>query len=114
MIQLLDVLLPDQLLERVRRNIVDSIRELQRQPFSSAKILSGSDGTGVLLLDGVPTPVAHGLGRIPSWVGVSCIRGAAGIGRVDEIRDGSVDRTRYVLLTAIGYGAPIRADLAVL
>ncbi|HSN26169.1 MAG TPA: hypothetical protein VLT45_07780 [Kofleriaceae bacterium] len=93
--------------ERIRRNIYDAVRELQLLPAASARRIEG-----VELVDGKPTPIAHGLGR-RAFVTPSPPRGAAAAGRIDEIRDGSYNPAEYVVLKATGYGATITVDLEV-
>jgi hypothetical protein len=109
MIQLLTIALKDEILERVRRNFVEAIAELQRLPFSLARVLMDRR-----LADGVVTPIAHGLGRVPLLVLTSPVRGAASSGRLEEVRDGSFDRTKYIALKATGYGNAVSLDVVVL
>jgi hypothetical protein len=107
-IALLAITLKDELLERVRSNMARAIAELQQLPLSRARVL-----TGIALLNGVSTPIAHGLGR-PVTVLVSPVRGATSTGLVEEIRDGSHDRSKYVVLKASGYATTVTVDLVVL
>jgi hypothetical protein len=100
--------LADPALERVRQEHADAITELQRAPLAEAHVVEN-----VRLADGVPTPVAHWLGRLPIYVRESCPRGASSTGRVDEIRTGSHDRSKYVVLQASGWGATIVVDVMV-
>lgn len=109
MISLLPVKLADELAERVRRNHHDAIVELQRLPLAIAKVLADKE-----LADGNVTLVAHGLGRVPSFILCSPPRGAVAAGRIDESRDGTFDRTKYIGLRAVGYGASIKVDVLVL
>lgn len=106
MIALLAAVLPDELLERVRSNIVGAIAELQRIRIVRAAVLED-----VELADGVEMQVSHTLGR-RALVFVSAVRGATTTGRIDEIRD-EVDRTKFVKLKASGFGATITVDLLV-
>jgi hypothetical protein len=106
-ITLLPIKLADTDAERVRRTHHDAITELQQLRMTGARLLEG-----VELEDGVPTLVAHGLGRRVA-VFPSAIRGASSSGRIDEIRDG-VDFKKFVKLEANGYGATITVDLWVL
>ncbi len=92
-------------LERIRRNLVDVARELQGQ--RTVRIIAD-----VELADGVPTPVAHRLGR-RAFVFPSPVRGASTSGRIEEIRDGSHDPNQYVVLEANGFGATVTIDLEV-
>ena len=94
--------------EQVRRSHHDAIAEIQKQPASGLKAI-----TGVALPDGATVRVAHGLGRAPTFVGASIPRGAATAGLLVEVRDG-IDRTKYVALVATGWGATITVDLEVL
>lgn len=106
--QLLSVQLTDQTAERVRLSHAEAIREQQQTPFAGAKIIKDR-----ALADGVVSSIAHGLGRTPQFVSVSCVRGPVTSGTVEEIRTG-VDRTQYVALKASGYGATVTVDVAVL
>jgi hypothetical protein len=105
----LDIRLDDHKSEQVRRSHHDAIVEQQGLPFSSARVISD-----VSLADGVVTPVSHGLGRLPLWVRESCVRGAASTGRIEEVRDGSVDRRKQIALKATGWGATVTVDVVVL
>ena len=91
-------------LERVRRNLVDAIRELQIGAFAQATTIKN-----VELADGVPTPVAHKLG-LPAFVVLSPPRGASTSGRITEVR-GTHNPAHYVVLQADGWGATITVDL---
>jgi len=104
-----DIKLESDAAERVRRSHAQAIKDLAALPSSSMKVIAD-----VQLLDGVPTPVAHTLGRAPTFVRESAPRGAASSGRIDEIRDGTVDRSVYVLLKATGWGATIIVDVQVM
>lgn len=105
--------LMDDVAEQVRRSHHDAIVQLQKLPMAGAAILSGTNGTGISLVDGVATPIAHGLGRAPLFVRESCPRGASSAGRVDEIRDGTQDRSKVIVLKATGWGATILIDVLV-
>ncbi len=109
MIQLLTTVIDErtkpQDLERIRRNQADAIRELQG--VRVARFIYD-----VVLEDGVPTPVAHGLGR-RVFVTPSPVRGAVTSGHISEIRDGSHSPSQYVVLEANGYGADVTVDLRV-
>jgi hypothetical protein len=100
--------LDDEKSEIVRREFERKIIELQRMTSASLEIIAN-----VVLADGVATPVAHNAGR-PVFVLVSPPRGASATGRTEEVRDGSQDRNKYVVLKATGWGATITVDLAVL
>ena len=67
------------------------------------------------LLDTADTVIAHGLGRLPRWIGVSCVRGYSTVtGQVVEVRSGTLDRRRFAVLRAEGFGADVTADILVL
>lgn len=107
MITLLAIRLVDEALERVRRNHHDAISELQRTKGVQARYV-----LDVELEDGIATPVFHGLGR-PAFATHAPPRGPSATGRIEEIRDGSYDRSKYVVLKATGYGATVTVDLEV-
>ena len=108
-VQALGVRLPDEDSERVRRNHDDRIAALEAMPAADLLVIAN-----VELADGVATPINHGLGRVPRTVKLSVPRGATAAGYVNEIRDGSVDRRKQVLLQADSYGATITVDIEVL
>lgn len=108
-VQAIGVRLADEDAERVRRNHDDRIAALERLPAADLVIVAN-----VTLADGVRTPVTHNLGRVPRSVKLGVPRGATAAGYVNEIRDGSVDRTKQVLLQADDYGATITLDVEVL
>ncbi len=95
-------------LERIRRNLATAVRELQRLWSATAKVAK----TDLVLADGIPTAIPHGLGR-KAFVWVSPPRGASSSGRIEEVRDGAYDPTKYVVIKATGYGGPITVDVAV-
>lgn len=101
--------LEDEASERVRREFDMKIRELQTLP---AALLTVTEG--IELKDATETPIAHGLSRKPRLVIVSPPRGATATGRIEEVRSGSYDRARVVVLKATGHGATITVDLGVL
>lgn len=105
----ISIQLSDQDAERVRRSHEEGIRELQSAPFASAMVVAS-----VSLASGIATTVPHRLGRAPTFVRESCPRGASSTGRVEEVRDGTVDRTKAVVLKATGWGATITVDVLVL
>jgi hypothetical protein len=77
--------------ERIRRDMVQAIRELQASPLASGKLM-----LDVELADGVEQPVFHGLGqRVHVFVSPS------GAITIDEI-DGAQDPRMYVVLKATG------------
>lgn len=94
--------------EICRREFERKIVELQQARMLSAVIVEN-----VKLADGVPTPIAHGLGR-PAIAFLSPVRGAVSNGRIDDVRNGTVDRRKYVNLTASGYGATVYVDVVLL
>jgi hypothetical protein len=94
--------------EVVRRLHDEALASLQSLPAAGLVVLPD-----VVLRDGIPTPIAHRLGRVPKWVGVSVVRGAVLSGHVDETREG-IDRSKFVHLTANGYGSTVTVDLVIL
>jgi hypothetical protein len=107
--QLPDATLDDDKADTARREAILAIRELQGLPAAGLVVKQN-----VTLANGVATPVAHGLGRVPLFVRESCVRGALSAGVVVETRDGAYPRDRYVTLTASGYGATVTVDLVLL
>jgi len=107
--RLVQTRLADPALERVRQDHAAAIGELQGLPCVALRVV-----TDVELADGIETPVAHGLGRPALWVRESAPRNASTTGRVDEIRTGSADRRKFVVLKATGFGATITVDVAVI
>ncbi len=95
--------------EAARRVTEECLREIQISPAAGARVIEN-----VVLADGIVTPVAHKLGRTPVWVKESCVRGAVATGRIEEVRDGSHDRTRVVALKATGFGGPITIEMLVM
>lgn len=95
--------------EQVRRVLVDKVIELQRVALDVPDVIAN-----VVLSDGAVTLIPHKLGRAPRWVRESCPRGALTTGRVEEVRSGGYDRSKYVALQATGWGAPITVDVAVM
>jgi hypothetical protein len=104
--QLLSLVLPDQLLERVRSNFVEVIRELQASLFVGGRLLKD-----VSLGDGVETPIAHGLGRAPQIVLTSPVRDPRLVGMIEELRSTGHDRSRFIVLKASGYDQAITVDV---
>jgi hypothetical protein len=102
----LSIALADEKAERCNRNHRERIDELQSLPLVGARLV-----IGVELADGVPTQIAHKLGRRKVGV-LSCVpRGAVSAGSISEV-DGQAPE-KYVTLQADGYGATIRVDLVV-
>ena len=100
--------LDDPDLERIRRELTAKIDELQK--LVSARMTVIEDKT---LADSVTTLVPHPLGRAPRFVACSPPRGASSTGRIEEIRDGTFDRSKYVALKATGWGATITTSVLV-
>ncbi len=108
MIALLPLKLKDEDAERVRRNHQDALAELQKLRAIGMKVLGTFD-----LQDGVATPIPHGMARaVFAWC--SPVRNAVSNGRLEEVRDGSYDRTKFIVLKATGFGATVSVDVAVL
>ncbi len=95
-------------LEKIRRNIVEAISELQKQPLAFARLI-----TDVELADGVDTPVPHGLGR-RARVLVSPVRSAVGSGRVEEVIGSTFSPMQFVVIRATGFGSTVTVDVAAL
>lgn len=104
--ELVDLALTDYDAERVRRSHHQAIKLLQKQPAATSI-------QNIVLEDGVITPIAHGLQRLPIHISVSPVRGAASAGLVQEIRTTSFDRAQYVVLEASDFGADVTVDLLV-
>ena len=102
----IDIVLDDPQLERLRLDTRDRIRELQALPRATSII-------NVSLADATTTPVPHGLGRKPIHVSISPPRGGSTAGWIGEVRDGTYDLTKFVVLVANGFGATITVDLMV-
>jgi hypothetical protein len=99
--------LEDQDAERVRIEHERKIVELQRMPAASARTIRD-----IALVDGVATPIAHGLG-VPAFATHTPPRGPTAAGWIEEVRDGSHDRKKYVVLQANSYGATVTIDVEV-
>ncbi len=106
--KVLDKQLADTTNDQVSRSHADAIRELQGLAVAQLRVISN-----VALVNGVATPIAHRLGRAPTMVIVSPARGAATAGAVIEPAGVAVDRTRFVILTATGFGATVNVDVTV-
>lgn len=100
--------LPDIDSERVRRELDAKIAQLQKLPAMGMAVVGSQS-----LPDSTLTLVPHPLGRAPSFVTCSPPRGASSTGRLEEIRDGSYDRKKFVGLKATGWGATITVDVLV-
>lgn len=101
--------LPDIDSERVRREHDAKITELQKLPATSLTVIAAQ-----ALADSVITLVGHPLGRPPAFVACSPPRGPSSSGRIEEIRDGSFDRTKFIALKATGWGATVTVDVVAL
>lgn len=102
--------LPDAKTDRAVRDHARVIGELAGKPAATMQVIAD-----VALEDGVETPIIHKLGRAPTWVRESCVRGAAATGRVEEIRTSTTySRSEYVILKATGFGATVTVDVAVM
>lgn len=100
--------LPDEDAERVRRNHEQRIAAQEARPEPVFV-------RDVVLVDKTPTTVSHKLGRIPRWVGISAVRGAATTGSIQDntLSTAGIDRTQSVVLKAIDWSATITVDLRV-
>ena len=98
--------------ETARRSTNERIDELQLVPF--LEII----GESVLFADGTEVTIRHQLGRAPTMVIVSPVRGATTSGRIVESTTYAsglpIDRSKYIVLVASGFGATVRAEVAVL
>ena len=106
---LANISLNDRDADRSRRDHAEAIAELQRLPAVGLRVIEG-----ISLADGIVTLVPHGLGRPALFVRESCPRGASTTGRVEEVRDGTHDRSKGVALKAAGWGATIIVDVLVM
>lgn len=105
----IDVELEDREAERVRRNFEERIKQLANRPAFSLEPLGE-----VTLVDGTDKVVEHKLGRLPTQIITSPVRGAVSTGRIEEMRDSARDRTKVIVLKATGWGATIKTDVTVL
>lgn len=98
--------LSDEKVDRVRRNQDERITELQRIP-----VLGGHLIRNISLEDAVNTHVFHGLGRRAS-VFLSPVRGdPSSTGRIEDATEVvEADRSKYVVLTASGWGTTVVVD----
>ena len=95
--------------EAMRREHHEAITALQDEVRAGV----GSTFQSITLTNGTLTPIAHGLGRVPSFVGVSVPRGAVAAGYINEVRNSAYDRKRVVVLQANNFGATITVDVEV-
>jgi hypothetical protein len=103
------VKLADPIAEQANRDHRERIDELQQQPAMSMKLIKD-----VALADGVATPIAHGLGRVPQFIKESAPRNPSTTGHIEEVRSSSYDRTKVIVLKATGWGATITVDVQVM
>jgi hypothetical protein len=95
--------------EVVRRDTEKAVAQLQGLPAAGMRVLADKS-----LTDGIATPIAHGLGRVPVIVIPSAPRNPSTSGRIEEVRSSAYDRTKYIVLEANGWGATITVDVLVL
>lgn len=91
------------------------IDELQVLPATDWVLL----GKNVQLPDSTLVTLRHPLGRAPKMIYVSPVRDSASTGRITEwdtvySNGEQVDRTKFIVLAAYGYGATVRVDVAVM
>ncbi len=99
----------DALLQQMWLAVREAITTLQRDAEAHRSIVIPA----VALPDATDITVAHKLGRAPVFVRESCVRGASTGGCVTEVRSSAIDRTKFIMLRAIDYGADIVADIEV-
>lgn len=89
------------------------LRDLERRlrAIESAPIVQGNFIKGVELANNTEVNVSHKLGRTPNGVLVTPVQGASTSGRIIEQRGTSVDRSRFVQLLAVGFGATVTVDV---
>jgi hypothetical protein len=98
--------LADAAAERVRKGTDKAMRELQAVPIVAGKLVRDIE-----LVDGVNTPVAHGLGaRACVFLSPPQMSGSATTGRIREVRDPSFDPRKYVVFRASGWSETIIVD----
>lgn len=103
--------------DRMLSSHAQAIETIQRSPAQQLRVIGN-----VVLADTANVYVPHGLGQQPIFVKASAPRGALGAGIVRDVTDGAVpglfntpvDRSRYVVLRADGYGATITVDILVM
>jgi hypothetical protein len=95
--------LDDPALEANRREQDEAIAELQ----GIARATTGVILVNVALEDGIDTPIAHGLGRMPKLIRHGIVRGAVTAGVISEV--GRTAET--VTLRADDFGATIRVEV---
>lgn len=100
--------------EKIRRNHDQRISELQALPAAAMTVIRN-----VSLPTGAAVAVAHGLGRAPLWVSESIVRGSTSAGAVSDLgsvdlNGNPIDRSKVVVLFALGFGVTITVDVAFL
>jgi hypothetical protein len=103
--------------DSAHRDHRERIDEIQQQPFVGARLIKA-----VELSDLVEVTIRHGLGKAPSWVGVSVPYAKSGsavtAGQIFESRDQyttgtPIDRSQFVVLVAHAFTATITVDVVV-
>lgn len=98
--------LVDGIAERVRRSHMACILELQAVP-----IVGGVLARGVALADGAIVPIGHSLGRQAAvWCSAPRCSSSATAGVLREVRDASIDPTKFCALSATGWGETVTVD----
>jgi len=100
--------------ESVRRNHEQRIKELQQLPAAMITIVRN-----VSLPSGTAVAVSHGLGREPRWVSESTVRGSTSAGSITDLGSidlsgNPIDRSKVVVLYALGFGVTVTVDVAFL
>lgn len=98
----------DQSTERQFRNLDERVKEIVSRPAWAGEVI-----LDVELPISAEVIIPHSLGQ-PVAVFVSAARGGIGGGGVIEVRDPSVDRSKYIVLQAIDFKATVTVDLWVL
>ena len=103
--------LPDPTIDRVVREHARVLNEVLDLPAAAMRVIAG-----VVLPDATDVAVAHRLGRPPRWHAASSARPGTGLtgGAVLEVRAAGVDPATHLVLRAVGFGATITVDVAVL
>ncbi len=99
----------DPKIERAIEDHRKTIDKVAAQPGVGLAVLPD-----VVLLDGIATPVPHKMGKAPSAVSITAVRGQLTAGVVEDVRSASgFDRGKFITLKASGYGATITVDVLV-
>lgn len=94
---------------QVARDHARRLDELAKLPMAGTEQI-----LGISLPDATATMVQHHLGRAPSIVLISAVRGPATPGLVEELRTNTaLDRRSYIELKATGMGATVVVDVLV-